>query len=134
MAILGGSNPNSTFGGADSVSRTKGYLVFVLVFTAISNCIVSKIELKLNVSHCPFLEIRWFHLVLVYNAHNRIILRTARLVFSGIVHYTCSTLQDDLLIFVCKNGSPMDCITGSKLRIKIIVEHLGSYGPQSRKC
>jgi len=39
VAILGGSNPNSTFGGADSVSRTKAYLVFVLVFTAISNCI-----------------------------------------------------------------------------------------------
>ncbi|KAF8733443.1 hypothetical protein AX14_003877 [Amanita brunnescens Koide BX004] len=39
VVILSGVDPSTTFGSADGVSRTKGYLVFVLVFTAISNCI-----------------------------------------------------------------------------------------------
>jgi len=39
LAILGGSQANNTFKSADSVSRTKAYLLFVLVFTAISNSV-----------------------------------------------------------------------------------------------
>lgn len=39
VAILGGSQPSDTFANPDSVSRTKGYLLFVLVFTAISNSV-----------------------------------------------------------------------------------------------
>jgi hypothetical protein len=110
VAILGGSNPNSTFESADSVSRTKGYLVFILVFTAISNCIVSKIELALDVSHCPFLAIRWFHLVLVCNAHNRVILHAERLISLRLYIIYAVPYRTIYSYFWCKNGSPMDYI------------------------
>ncbi|KAF8629158.1 hypothetical protein AX17_005743 [Amanita inopinata Kibby_2008] len=39
VAILGGSQTNNSFGNADNVNRTKAYLVFILVFTAISNVV-----------------------------------------------------------------------------------------------
>ncbi|KAK2467893.1 hypothetical protein APHAL10511_000188 [Amanita phalloides] len=39
VSILGGSRPSSTFANVDDVSRTKVYLLFILVFTAISNSI-----------------------------------------------------------------------------------------------
>ncbi|KAF5389469.1 hypothetical protein D9757_004290 [Collybiopsis confluens] len=41
IAILQGSTLSGTFGGSASSARVKGYLIFILVFTAISNLIVN---------------------------------------------------------------------------------------------
>ncbi|GLB37699.1 putative chitin synthase [Lyophyllum shimeji] len=39
VGILGGAKPSSTFSPEDTTSRTKAYLIFILAFTAITNCV-----------------------------------------------------------------------------------------------
>ncbi|KAI6040337.1 glycosyltransferase family 2 protein [Pisolithus marmoratus] len=39
LLILSGSSPSSTFASEVGVSRTKGYLMFILAFAAITNCV-----------------------------------------------------------------------------------------------
>lgn len=41
LLILSGANSSSTFSSDAGVSRTKGYLMFILVFAAITNLVVS---------------------------------------------------------------------------------------------
>jgi hypothetical protein len=43
VAILGGMKSTDAFGQDVGVTRVKGYLVFILAFTAISNSVVSPI-------------------------------------------------------------------------------------------
>ncbi|KAL4073957.1 glycosyltransferase family 2 protein [Scleroderma citrinum] len=39
LLILSGASPSSTFDSDTSISRTKGYLMFILAFAAITNCV-----------------------------------------------------------------------------------------------
>ena len=43
MAILGGMKSTDAFGNDVGMTRVKGYLVFILAFTAITNSVVSPI-------------------------------------------------------------------------------------------
>ena len=49
VAILGGAKSTDAFGQDVGMTRVKGYLVFILAFTAISNSVVSHLFLTMDV-------------------------------------------------------------------------------------
>lgn len=52
LAILGGVSASTTFDRDGSVNRTKGYLTFILAFTAITNSMVCFLYLIIQL--CDF--------------------------------------------------------------------------------
>jgi hypothetical protein len=48
VAILGGGDASSTFGSDTAITRTKGYLIFILSFTAMTNSIVGSFSLRFD--------------------------------------------------------------------------------------
>ena len=69
VAILGGGDASSTFGGDTAITRTKGYLIFILSFTAMTNSIVGSFSLRFDEDRRPFFsptEIHRFNIVSHY--------------------------------------------------------------------
>lgn len=63
MAILGGMKSTDAFGHDVGMTRVKGYLVFILAFTAISNCVVSPLVFISVIGVLTIIALYWVNIV-----------------------------------------------------------------------